>query len=114
MSGDVAQSVKVADFTEGGMDDLLIYNEPGKTTLYKAEASFDEKVRYTGDEFTILEIEKGITLKTEWDFSNDGLTDKVRGDQLFIAKSDGSFYSVPQKLPSGNIKFSAVMGWSIT
>lgn len=112
LSGDMAQGVKIADFDGGGVNDLLVYHETGKTILYLGESYFTDKIKYYGDEFNTLA--EGVTLETEWDFNNDGLFDKVKnnamGNALHLAKADGSYYYVPQQLPAGNIKMGDLNG----
>lgn len=107
LSGDFAAGIKIADFNGGGVNDLLIYHEVGKTILYIGEDGFDSKIRYYGDEFNALA--QGINIDTEWDFNNDGLIDKVLNNGtdnlLYFAKADGSYFYVPQKLNTGNLKF---------
>ena len=107
LSGDFAQGVKIADFDGGGVNDLLVYHGIGKTILYLGETGFTDKIKYYGDEFNTLAA--GVVLESEWDFNNDGLTDKLTnnamGNALHLAKADGSYYYVPQQLPSGNLKF---------
>lgn len=44
LSGDFATGVKIADFNGGGVNDLLIYHEVGKTILYLGEDGFDNKI----------------------------------------------------------------------
>jgi hypothetical protein len=112
LSGDQALGVKIADIDGGGVNDLLVYHEIGKTILYLGEYGFDVKIKYYGDEFnTLTEL---IDLDTEWDFNNDGLIDKVvnnsTGNSLHLAKADGSYYYVPQKLPAGNLKYGDLNG----
>lgn len=112
LSGDYVRGVKIADFDGGGVSDLLINHEIGKTILYLGEEGFDSKIKYSGDEFNTLA--EDIDLPTEWDFNNDGYTDKVvnssTGNWLYLAKSDGSYYYVPQQLPSGNLKYGDLDG----
>lgn len=112
LSGDFVQGVKIGDFDGGGVNDLLIYHEIGKTILYLGEASFDNKIKYYGDEFNTLA--EGVVIETEWDFNNDGLVDKVQNNGadnlLYFAREDGSFYYVPQKLPGGNLKYGDLNG----
>lgn len=112
MSGDSAVGVKIADFDGGGVNDLLIYHEPGKTILYLGEAGFTEKIKYYGDEFNTLA--EGIDIATEWDFNNDGWADKVKlgGNEnwLYLSKADSIYHYVPQQLPSGNLRFGDLNG----
>ena len=107
LSGDHALGVKIGDFDGGGVNDLLVFHEIGKTILYLGEEGFDSKIKYYGDEFDTLA--EGVDIATEWDFNNDGLIDTVvnngTGNLLFFAKDDGSYYYVPQQLPGGNLKF---------
>lgn len=112
LSGDYVLGVKIGDFDGGGVNDLLIYHEIGKTILYLGEDGFDEKIKYYGDEFNTLA--EGVDIDTEWDFNNDGFIDLVKntgnGNDLYFAKYDGSYYYVPQKLPAGNLKFGDLNG----
>ncbi len=112
LSGDNALGVKIADFDGRGVNDLLIYHEPGKTILYLGEEEFDQKIKYYGDEFNTLA--EGIEFETEWDFNNDGLVDKVQRDGnenwLYLTNNDGNYHYVPQQLPSGNLKFGDLNG----
>lgn len=113
MSGDFAQSVKIADFDGRGMNDLLVYHETGKTILYFGEEGFDKKIRYSGNEFFTLS--DGVVIDTEWDLNNDGVYDKMKskdflGNRVYLSKPDGSFYYVPQKLPAGFLKYADFNG----
>lgn len=112
MSGDLAQSVKIGDFDGGGVNDLLVYHEIGKTILYLGESGFDEKIKYYGNEFNTLA--EGIELETQWDFNQDGLIDKVSrngtDNLLYLAKEDGSYFYIPQVLPAGKLKFGDING----
>jgi len=108
LSGDAALGVKIADFDGRGVNDLLVYHQPGKTILYLGEDNFDSKIKYYGDEFNT--ISEGMDIPTEWDFNNDGLIDKVRDNLLYFAKNDGSYYYVLQKLPSGGLNFGDMNG----
>lgn len=101
MSGDAAQLVKIGDFDQDGFDDIFVYHEMGKYILYLGEDGFENKIKNFADWGTIEYI-TGVTPATEWDFNNDGLTDKLVGNQLFLAKSDGEYYYVPQTLPVGS------------
>ncbi len=107
LSGDYALGVKIADFDGRGVNDFLIYHEPGKTILYLGEEKYNEKIKYSGDEFNTLA--ESVDLETAWDFNNDGYVDKVENNgfsnHLFFSKGDGSFYYVPQELPSGTLYF---------
>ncbi len=103
-SGDYAHGVRIADFDGQGVNDIFVYHEPGKWVLYLGEGGFEDKIKYYGDDYkAVLE---GIDIVTEWDFNNDGLIDEIRygatGNSLYIAKEDGSYYYVPQKLPAGS------------
>jgi hypothetical protein len=112
MSGDFARGVKIGDFDGGGVNDLLVYHEPGKTILYLGEAGFDDKIKYYGDEYDTLA--EGFVQATEWDFNQDGLFDKVTssgsGNLLYLAKPDGGYFYVPQQLPGGNLKYGDMNG----
>ena len=112
MSGDFARGVKIGDFDGVGVNDLLIYHEPGKTILYLGEYGFDKKIKYHGDEYNTLA--EGFVMPTEWDFNQDGLFDKVTSNGtdnlLFLAREDGSYFYVPQKLPAGNLKYGDMNG----
>ncbi len=112
LSGDRALGVKIADFDGRGLNDLLVYHEIGKTILYLGEEGFEEKIKYSGDEFNTLAV--GVNIETEWDLNNDGLIDKIDSDGtnnfLYFAKVDGGYYYVPQQLPPGNLKFGDLNG----
>lgn len=112
LSGDQALGVKIGDFDGGGINDLLIYHETNKTILYLGETEFDQKIRYYGDEFNTLA--EGIDIATEWDFNNDGFIDNVVNigteNLLYVAKANGSYYYVPQKLPAGHLSYGDLNG----
>ena len=103
MGGDSAVTVRVADYDGGGVDDLLIYHEPGVTILYSGESSFDKTTRYS-DYISTLFPE--VADPTQWDFNNDGIYDNpIRNNySVQLSKPDGSFYYVPQVLPTGGSK----------
>ena len=100
MSGDLAQGVKVGDFNQGGVDDIFVYQEMGKYILYIGEDGFKTKIKNFTD-WNTEEYNTGVTPATEWDFNNDGFIDKLVGNLLYLAKSDGEYYYVPQTLPVG-------------
>ena len=115
LSGDRALNVRIGDFNGGGIKDLLIYHEPGKTILYLGEEGFDKKIKYYGDEFNTLT--EGVFLESEWDFNNDGFIDKVTvsgtGNLLYIANGYDDYHYVPQQLPAGSLYFGDMNddGW---
>jgi len=100
MSGDVAQLVKIGDFDLDGFDDIFVYHEMGKYILYLGESGFETKIKNYAD-WNTIEYITGVTPATEWDFNNDGVVDKLVGNKLYSAKSDGEYYYVPQTLPVG-------------
>lgn len=103
LGGDTAVVVRVADFDGGGVDDLLIYHEPGVTILYTGESSFDQRVTYADNITTLF---PAVADPTQWDFNNDGIYDKpIKNNySVQLSKPDGSFYYVPQVLPTGGPK----------
>lgn len=98
MSGDLALRVKIGDFNLGGSDDIFVYHEMGKYILYVGEDGFKSKIKNFADWDTV-EYVTGVTSATEWDFNNDGYIDKLQGNKLYLAKTDGEYYYVPQTLP---------------
>ncbi len=112
MSGDEARGVKIGDFDGGGVKDLLVYHEIGKTILYLGETGFDDKIRYRGNEFNSLGAPDQHS--GGWDFDNDGLEDRFvqngRQNLLYLARAEGEYFYVPQSLPGGNLKLGDMDG----
>jgi hypothetical protein len=114
LSGDMVMGVKIGDLDDHGVNDLLIYHELGKTIVYYGP-DFDDKTKYYGNEYDMLQPIDGFVDQAQLDFNNDGLVDKVEvvgygGNRLYLAKPDGSFYYVPQSLPGGSIEFGDMNG----
>jgi hypothetical protein len=114
LSGDMVMGVKIGDMNNDGVNDLLIYHEIGRTIVYYGP-DFDDKIKYYGDEYDTLQPVNGFVDQTNLDFNNDGLVDKVEvggyeGSRMYLGKSGGSYYYVPQSLPEGIIEFGDMNG----
>ena len=99
LGADFTYGIMIADFDGNGENDMLMLHDEQKAILYLGESNFDSNIKYTSTDY--FNLSQNTVIATQWDFNNDGLYDKVEGDSLNLAKSDGSFHYIPQTLPSG-------------